>query len=168
MPKYCLDTSGISNPWLGFPDDIFQPLWERIIWLIEIGTFCCNTEIFEEYEHIEGRVGDCLKANKAVLVYEINQNSWDWQSYLNHFERMRLSYTQYISEYNGNRKNTIGINDLSIVALAKTLKLPVVSMEGSDKGQISETKMRIPRLCDIEGVKHLTFIDLLRAEGLSL
>jgi hypothetical protein len=38
---------------------------------------------------------------------------------------MKVRHEAVISEYNGNRKNTIGLNDLTIIALAKTLGLPV-------------------------------------------
>ena len=102
------------------------------------------------------------------MLYEVGRDHWDWQSYIGHVNRMVAQHRAFISEYNSNRSNTVGLNDLSIVALGKTLALPVVSMEGSDGGQVSATKMRIPRLCIVEGVRHLDFNDLLRQEGLSI
>jgi hypothetical protein len=168
MHKYCLDTSGISNPLAQMPEDIFAGLWGKIAKLVENGFFCCTTEIADEYQHIEGNMGRRLSAHKASMVYEIGQDNWDWAAYVGHVNHIISTYRQFISEYNSNRKNTVGLSDVSIVALAKTLNLPVVSMEGLDGGQTSATKMRIPRLCKQEGVKHLTFNDLLRAEGLSI
>lgn len=168
MPKYCLDTSGISNPLVQMPEDIFGGLWGKFIKLIEGGCFCCTAEIADEYDHIVGNVGKCLAAQKAAMVYEIGQNHWDWPTYVGHVNHITSTYRQFISEYNSNRKNTVGLSDVSIVALAKTLNLPVVSMEGLDGGQTSGTKMRIPRLCKEEGVTHLTFNDLLRTEGLNI
>ena len=72
-----------------------------------------------------------------------------------------------ISEYNGNRKGTVGLNDISIVALAMTLRLPLVSMEKPNVYQPSAKKMRIPDVCKVEGVNHLTFNEFLRAEGIT-
>lgn len=73
-----------------------------------------------------------------------------------------------ISEYNGNRKSTAGLNDISIIALAMTLGLPLISMETQNVYQPSQKKMRIPDVCAAEGVLHLTFNDFLRAEGITL
>lgn len=78
---------------------------------------------------------------------------------------MRLTYKAVISEYNGNRKSTICLNDVSIIALAKTLTLPVVSME-SLSTQDSNKRKRIPNVCQDEGVPHLNFNQFLRAEGI--
>lgn len=80
---------------------------------------------------------------------------------------MRFAYADVISENNGNRKNTIGTNDLSIIALAKTLGLPVVSSEKKlHAEQDSKKRQKIPDICEREGVPHLTFNDLLRKEGI--
>jgi hypothetical protein len=78
---------------------------------------------------------------------------------------MKVKYAAVISEYNGNRKGTIGLNDLTIIALAKTLGLPVVSSEKKTSvDQDSEKRQKIPDICDKEGVVHLSFNELLRAE----
>ena len=86
------------------------------------------------------------------MIYEIGHPHWNWRGYVDHFNRMKVSYKAFISEYNGNRKNTVDTDDVSIVALAKTLGLPVVSMEAFDRGEVSAKKMRIPRLCECENV----------------
>jgi hypothetical protein len=61
----------------------------------------------------------------------------------------------------------VGLKDVSIIALAKTLKLPLVHMEKPNTHQPSQKRMRIPDVCDKEGVKHLTFNEFLRAEGIT-
>jgi hypothetical protein len=61
---------------------------------------------------------------------------------------MKVSHEAVISEYNGNRKNTIGLNDLTIIALAKTLGLPVVSSEKETRvDQDSNKRQKIPDIC---------------------
>jgi hypothetical protein len=80
---------------------------------------------------------------------------------------MKIEYESVISEYNGNRKNTIGLKDLTIIALAKTLGLPVVSSEKkTNSEQDSKKRQKIPDICSKEGVIHMSFNDLLRAEGI--
>jgi hypothetical protein len=73
---------------------------------------------------------------------------------------MRVRYKSVISEYNNNRRGTVGLNDVAIVALAKTLKLPLINMEAKSF-QTSATKIRIPGLCILEGVEPLEFNDFL-------
>jgi Domain of unknown function (DUF4411) len=165
MKKYCLDTSGLSNPLESMPEDIHSSLWLKIAGLVVDGKFAVTAEIYEELGHLPGPIGDCIKANEAVLQLEIEEETWDWQAYLAHYQEMKVRYEAVISEYNGNRKGTIGLNDLTIIALAKTLGLPVVSSEKKTSvDQESSKRQKIPDICDKEGVVHLSFNELLRAE----
>lgn len=168
MARYCLDTSWITNPLLENPPDVHATLWSRIIDLIDSGAFCWNTEIWEE---MNGSISDVKVAasldacHKDKGCYEVLQDHWDWQSYTQRYEAMKVAYKPYISELNNNRKSTVGLNDCSIVCLAKTLGLPVASME-SPPGQPSQTRMRIPELCRRENVKHFNLTELFRNEGI--
>ena len=58
----------------------------------------------------------------------------------------------------------MGLNDISIIALAKATGLPLVSMESSTGN--SAKRKRIPDICDLEEVAHLTFNDFLRRAGI--
>ncbi|MBZ0325294.1 MAG: DUF4411 family protein [Alphaproteobacteria bacterium] len=167
MHKYCLDTSGISNPVMELPETIHVSLWSKVVDLIHARVFCWNYEIGEELQSIPGVAGDALKSCNGECCFEISVGDWDWNGYLKRVEDWRTTYHDYISEYNGGRKNTIGLNDLSIVAFAKTLERPVVSMEKRNLGPPSQTRMRIPDLCDKESVQHLTFNEFLAAEGVT-
>ena len=61
----------------------------------------------------------------------------------------------------------MGLNDISIIALAKALDLPLVSME--KPASVNATARRkIPDVCRLVQVEHLTFNDFLRREGISL
>ena len=155
-----MDTSGISNPLDSMPESkaIYQPIWKHIREMIEGGFFAVNVEIYEELCRLPGNIGECLRNNKDKLVLEIGED-WNWIRYLEIFEEMRVRHKDVISEYNGNRKGTVGLVDVSIVALGKSLGLPVVSMEAVSF-QPSDKKVRIPSLCDRENVAHLTFNDL--------
>lgn len=167
MPKYCLDMSGLSNPAQHMPQDIHASLWSQLEGLITAGTFATTAEVFEELTHILPPIGGCIAANASALVFEVGNKNWDWQRYLSHTNRMQIKYEGFISERNGNRENTINLNDLSVIALAKTLALPLISMEAR-KGAQAEKRRGIPDICDAEKVQHMTFSDLLRAEGIVL
>lgn len=167
MHKFCLDTSWISSPIIDMPPDVHVTLWSRISSLIDAGAFCWNTEIWQEmHGSIYGEIGEKLKEHNKSSCYEIGSDDWDWIQYLYHVENIRNGYKKYISEYNGNRKGTVSLNDCSIVCLAKTLKLPVASMEKPNR-QPSLIRIRIPELCERENVEHVDLNELLRKEGLT-
>ena len=80
---------------------------------------------------------------------------------------MQISQRAFISEYNGGYKKTVCLNDISIIALAKSLALPVVSMEALIR-QPGAKWRRIPNVCLAENVEHLWFNDFLRRENVHL
>jgi len=165
MKKYCFDTSGISNPLETMPEDIHESAWTKIKECIGSGIIAVNVEIYDELTHITGTVGQCIKDNEAALVLEIGDGEWDWEVYTDHNTRMQDEYKEFISEFNNNKKSTVGLNDISIIALAKTLGLPLVHMELAVNNPDSK-KRRIPDICKAEGVKPLPFSEFCRAEKL--
>jgi hypothetical protein len=169
VKRYCVDMSGLSNPASEevAPQDIHVTLWARIHALIENGDVAVTEEIFEELCHIPAPLGDCIKDNKKSLLLEVDDDSWDAEAYIEHATRMQDDHQPYIREFNGGGKGTVGLNDISIVALGKALKLPVVSME-KRKAHQTEFKRTIPDICDAENVTHMTFNEFLRAEGITL
>jgi uncharacterized protein DUF4411 len=163
MKRYCFDTSGIFNPLETMPEDIHGWLWKRMIDFIESGSIAVTTEIYEEMTHIGGGVGECIKRSTKTMILEVNSDSWDWKSYVRHIACMQKKYHPYISEYNGGSKRTICLNDLSIIALAKTLGVPVVSMEAYIMQPEAKWR-RIPNVCQLESVEPLTFNQFLRRD----
>jgi hypothetical protein len=167
MKAYCLDTSGLSSPLEFMPEDIHPTIWGKISELIAEGKFAVTAEIYDELTHLPGAIGECLKANNAQLQLEVEEEDWDWPTYVAHYEEMKTKYESVISEYNDNRKNTVGLKDITIIALAKTLGLPVVSSEKKTSvDQDSAKRQKIPDICEKEGIQHLSFNELLRAEGI--
>lgn len=167
MKRYCFDMSGISTPLERMPSDIHQSLWAKIEAILASGEIAVTPEIFEEMIHIPGSVGDCIRSNEKNLVLEVGQGDWDWLAYTQHVNALQIQYEAIISEFCGGRKNTICLNDVSIIALGKTLSLPVVSMEAK-LGQPSPTKKRIPEVCGLEGIDHYDFSEFLRKEGIKV
>ena len=168
MKQYCLDMSGLSNPYGDLPHDIYVTLWREVMSRIEAGIFATTSEIYDhELLHIPGELGECIKANKPQLVLEVNAGTWDWRGYIAHSTRMNTAHHQFIWEYvDGNPKKTVGLNDMSIIALGKTLSLPVLSMETS--AAKSPKHRRIPDICDAETMQHYWFNDFLRAENIRI
>lgn len=129
MKKYCFDTSGLTNPLQHMPQDLHGGMWRQIRTFIESGQIAVTAEIYDELARLPGSIGDCIRHNKKALILEVDDDTWDWQAYLVQSSALIATYQTFISEYNNNIKGTVGMNDVSIIALAKTLNLALVSME---------------------------------------
>lgn len=149
------------------PEDIHTSLWARVCAVIESSALAATREIYDELVCIPGIVGECIKSNEANLLLEVGDARWDSIAYIGHATRMQQVYAHLISENNGGRKGTVGLNDISIIAMARTLRLPVISME-LPKAHQTDKKATIPDICRLEGVPHMTFNDFLRAYGIKL
>lgn len=148
------------------PEDIHKTMWKGFRERVENGMIATTTEIHDEMCHIPGDVGACLIASKSSIILEVGED-WDWHTYLAHAERMQVDHKDFISEFTGGSAKTICLNDLTIIALAKTLGLPVVSMERLVSEDPGTKKRRIPNICKAENVEHLGFNDFLRREKLT-
>jgi len=78
--RYCLDTSGFSNPLMEMPEDIHKTLWSNVLKAIQAEIFCLNMEIAEEMDSIKGKIGDALKNCKRACCYEVGCGKWDWNA----------------------------------------------------------------------------------------
>ena len=164
MKKYAFDTSGISNPLETMPEDIHESMWKDFkTKCLGSGIIAVTQEIYDEMVHIPGSVGQCIKGGKIELVMEVG-GDWDWGTYITNVNNMEDDHHDFISEYAGGSKKTVCLNDISIIALAKTLGIPVVSME--ERVTSGAKKLHIPDVCDLHKVDHLTFSEFLRKEKL--
>lgn len=164
IPRYCLDTSGLSNSLVTMPQDIHASLWRAVEDLISNGVFVTTAEIYTELLRLPPPICQCVVESQVALIREVGDPSWDWARYISHTKRMQSAYENFISERNQNRADTISLNDLSVIALAKTLALPVVSMEVR-RGVAALKRRAIPDICDLESVQHMNFSEVLRAEN---
>ncbi|MGO7046075.1 DUF4411 family protein [Rhizobium johnstonii] len=166
VKKYCFDTSGISNPLETMPEDIHKTLWAHFKAFVLSDYIAVTPEIFEEMCHIAGDLGQFVNVSKDFMVLEVGSPDWDWQTYIGHSNQLLTRHRDCISEFTGGSAKTICVNDMTIIALAKTLNVPVVSMENLIREVTQTTKRKIPNICRAEGVVHLAFSDFLRRENL--
>jgi hypothetical protein len=167
VKRYCFDTSGVSAPHEALPEDIYESMWTKVIEIFNVGAIAVTKEIYDEMIHIPGAMGAWIKANKSAVLLEIGDEGWNSTAYVQNSSDMNTKHHQYISEYCGGSKRTVCLNDISIIALAKTLGVPLVSMEIRVAAQ-TDAKRRIPDVCDLEQVEHLTFNDFLRREKIKV
>jgi len=165
MPKYCFDTSGLSNPYEEMPEDIHRRLWIFVKSVIKKGDIAVTKEVFDEMVMIDTGLGNFIKQQKDEILYEVNQGNWDWKKYISNSSAMVGKHKSHISEYIGGSPKTVCLNDISIISLAATLSLPVVSMEIRVLDLSQTIKRKIPNICDEEDIVHHTFNEFLRLEG---
>ncbi len=166
MKAYCLDTAGFSTPHMQLPEDVplFRPIWQCVIRTIESGKIGVTAEIYKEMCHITGDVGECIRASKDRLLMEVDDPTWDGANYIAHFNRMRKVHEEWIADYTmKSPAKTICLRDLTAVALAKSLRLPLISSESS--AMPSPRHKRIPDICDLENVLPYSFNEFLKLEG---
>ena len=159
--------SGFSNPIQSMPEDIYESLWEQLRDRVRGGLFAATTEIYEELGHLTGEVGQCIRDHESKIKLEVGSGNWNYQLYLANFNALHPKYQRYITGTGGS-KASLSMADFSIVILAKTLALPVVSMEVPCAHNPDSMKRKIPDVCTAENVAHMTFNELLRAEGIKL
>src|SRR5215472_13677212 len=111
------------------PEDIHDSMWKKICEIIVAGDIAVTKEIYDEMVHIPGAIGACINGNKDKIVLEVNKGHWNWQAYVACSNAMIIRHKAFISEYTGGSPKTVCLNDMSIIALAKSLGLPAVSME---------------------------------------
>ena len=167
MKRYCLDTSGLSNPLQNMPEDIYVSLWKSVCNQIQLGHFATTQEVYDELSLLPGVLGNFIKAHKAEMVLEIGKDEWDSSQYLTNFDQYYPNYEKFIAGTGGS-KVSLSVPDFSIVILGKTLSLPVLSEEKRVAHQPASQKCKIPDACDGIGVKHMTFNDFLRDENIRL
>ncbi len=164
--EYCIDTSGISNPLETMPIDIHVSLWDTVTDILVSGRVAVTQEIYDEMILIPGTVGGGIRSSNGELVLDVGESNWDWESYVRFNEQLQNDFNGFISEYNKGVKWTVGLNDITIIAQALTLGVPLVSMESSSGNSLK--KMRIPDVCNAVGVPHLYFNDFLRGENITV
>jgi len=149
------------------PEDIYPSLWTQVSDVILSGHIATTQEIYEEMCHIPGQFGDLIIKNRELIVLEVADITWDYRGYIEINKFLCTKYRNYISEYISlGSENTICLNDMTVVALAKCLGLPLISMEKSASN--STKRKRIPDICALENITHYDFNGFLKAAGIRI
>ena len=166
MKRFCFDNSGFTNPHVRMPEKVgvYRTLWGHMIDFVAAGHIATTQEVYDEMCHVPDDFGECIRENRSALVLEVGEGDWNFDGYIRHYRRMAKAYEAHLSEYTRmSAADTICLTDMTVIALAKTLDLPVVSEESS--AAQSPIKRRIPDICLAEGVPHLYFNDFLERVG---
>jgi Domain of unknown function (DUF4411) len=151
---YCIDTSALIDGWRDFyPPDVFPALWQDIEELIEAGVLISCEEVKTELA-----IGDSLDdwaSNRPNMFLPLDADTQlALASILSHPEHRKLVKPQA----------TKTDADPFVIATAQVKNCTVVSNEKL-RSSPSPTKNWIPNVCRDLGIRHLSFLELIRERG---
>ena len=148
---FCLDTNIFMTPWKDtHPIDIFQPLWREMANMRD--RMILLKPIYDEIDPSMKKDGlrMWLKANNFIpteIDNAVLNKSVEWEKKFGVKEKFK----------------GVSVNDLILIAYAKTHGKTVVTLETRQK-QLPEKKFnyKIPAVCKQEQVPCINFIEMLR------
>ncbi len=151
--KYSIDTSGLVTPWrFDYPPDVFPIVWDSLGELIDRGIVVASEEVYTELKVGGDELYDWVHARKKMFLpldAQIQQAVAD----------ILAVHTQWIP---ADRSRNMA--DPFVVAVARVNGCTVVSEEKWSNSPKPEN-VKIPNVCDGFGIKHITFLDLMREQG---
>lgn len=149
---YSIDTSALVDWWVRYyPPENFPTLVQQIEGLIAKGELQASREVYEELQRQDDDLFQWAKDHPNLLV-EVNDPVQD-------------AVTALMDKYFNPEKPEKGISgaDPFVIALAMTGQPQWTVVSGEKPG--SDENPKIPHVCGIEGVPHITFLGLIRAQG---
>jgi hypothetical protein len=149
---YSIDTSGLINPWrFDYPPTVFPGIWDSLSELIDKEVVVASEEVFHEIKPGDD-LYDWVNARKKMFLpldADVQQAVTDILSI----------HTAWIPP--DRSKN---MADPFVVAVAKVHGCTVVSGETWSNSPKPEN-VRIPNVCHGLGIRHITFLELMREQG---
>lgn len=151
--KYSIDTSGLVTGWRYIsPPDVFPVVWDSLDDLINDGNLVACEDVLAELKTGGDELYDWVHARKDKMIVPldaaIQQAAID----------ILAIYPDWVPP-----DRSRNMADPFVVAVAKAYKCTVVSGEVWTNSPKPEN-IRIPNVCSGFGIKHITFLELLREQ----
>lgn len=150
---YCIDTSAWLDGWVrDYPMEVFPSMCDRLAEAIEAGMLKCSEEVYVEIGKKDDGLRDWLKERKQVLV-PIDETIQET------VVELLTTYPRLVDTHR-NRSQA----DPFVIATAEALGPDAVVVTGEKpRGKLDTPK--IPDVCDVRGIRCITFLDMLRDLG---
>ena len=153
---YSFDASSIIHIWDNYPkaNPHFDSLWQWISDQIINKQFCISRKALDEVGHKVPECGDWLKSNN-IEVYPLTPTS------LITAQQIKTLLEIVEDKY----ANSVGENDLFIIAIAKETETTLISEESRQNSLPKQkSNYKIPAVCGMPevNVSCISFIDLLK------
>ena len=147
MP-YCVDTSGWLDGWQrNYPPDVFPTLWTKVEEVVAGGEVFSSEEVYVELQKKDDEIHDWIQARKEMLV----PLTEEIQTLASH---LLLEFPRLVDTLRNRSKA-----DPFVIATAIDRKATVVTGEPVTGNM---NKPRIPDVCNVKGVRCITFLQMIR------
>lgn len=153
--KYSIDTSALVDWWVRYyPPASFPTLVKNVEALIAAGDLKASKEVLEELTRQDDDLCKWAKAHPDLFVEDS--------------EPVQDTVTALMDKYFNPDKPEKGISgaDPFVIGLAMTENPGLTVVSGEKPG--SRDNPKVPYVCEVEGVSHITFLGLIQAEGWKL
>ena len=147
MP-YCVDTSGWLDGWQrNYPPDVFPTLWTKVEEVVAGGEVFSSEEVYVELQKKDDEIHDWIQARKEMLV----PLTEEIQTIASH---LLLEFPRLVDTLRNRSKA-----DPFVIATAIDRKATVVTGEPVTGNM---NKPRVPDVCNVKGVRCITFLQMIR------
>ena len=145
--SFCVDSSGWLDGWTrNYPPDVFPTLWQRIEELVDAGEIIASEEVYVELAKKDDDLHDWIQARKSMLVPSD--------------EAIQQRVVEILRKYPRLVDTLKGRSQADPFVIATALERDAVVVTGELMG--SAAKPRIPFVCQAEGVRCITFLEMIR------
>jgi hypothetical protein len=145
--SFCVDTSAWLDGWRrNYPIDVFKSLWISIEALVDKGEIIASEEVYVELAKKDDDLHDWIQARKSMLVAPD-------ETIQQRVAELLGKYPRLVDTLKGRSQA-----DPFVIATAMERGAAVVT------GELTGTadKPRIPFVCQAEGIRCITFLDMIR------
>jgi hypothetical protein len=146
MP-FCVDTSAWLDGWRrNYPPDVFKTLWASIEVLVDQGEIIASEEVYVEIAKKDDDLHDWIQARKSMLVAPE--------------EAIQERVAELLGKYPRLVDTLKGRSQADPFVIATAIERGAVVVTGELMG--TAEKPRIPFVCQAEGVRCITFLEMIR------
>jgi len=151
--KYSVDTSGLITGWrYDYPPDVFPVVWDSLDELIKAGVVVASEEVYAELKAGNDDLYAWVRARKKMFL------PLD-AAIQNAVTSILAVHPTWIP---ADRSRNMA--DPFVIAVAQVHGCAVVSAEKWSNSPKPEN-VRIPNVCHGFGIRHVTFLELMREQG---
>ena len=149
--KYVFDSSALIEPWnRHYPPDVFPQLWDSLGDLVDQGIIRAPLEVKRELERKSDGLTNWTQQRNGLYVDADAGQLVIVRDIVN-------AYPDLVAP-NSQRSQA----DPFVIAMGEQLGLPIITYETKAK---ADAAPKIPNVCDDRFLGRMTFVEVLRAEG---
>lgn len=142
-----MDTSGWLDGWRrNYPPDVFQSLWAKIEALVDEGEIIASEEVYVELAKKDDELHEWIQGRKLMLIPPE--------------EQIQEKVAELLGKYPRLVDTLKGRSQADPFVIATAIHRGAVVVTGESMG--TAEKPRIPFVCQSEGVRCISFLEMIR------